>query len=90
MGVGARATVGNVIVHGEPNRAVHIDLPNRIRLFSANGGEVILDNVSADVSTFSRLDSAGNLSFRFGGRLVVSGDCDGPFRGDLPISVEYQ
>jgi hypothetical protein len=36
-----------------------------------------------------RLDSAGNLSFRFGGRLLVTGNADGQFRGDLPITVEY-
>ena len=36
-----------------------------------------------------QLDAAGNLTFRFGGRLRVSGDADGDYRGDLPITVEY-
>ena len=34
--------------------------------------------------------SAGNLTFRFGGRVQISGDADGDYRGDLPITVEYQ
>jgi hypothetical protein len=36
-----------------------------------------------------KLDSAGNLKFRFGGRIRLSGSSDGDFRGDLPITVEY-
>ena len=42
-----------------------------------------------DLPAAPRLDSAGSLSFRFGGRLVVNGDADGQYRGDLPITVEY-
>jgi hypothetical protein len=88
--LGPRATVGTVLVHGEPNRAVRVDLPRRIQLFSLTGGQATLDDVTADVPTITRLDAAGNLSFHFGGRLIMSGDSDGQFRGDLPITVEYQ
>jgi len=35
------------------------------------------------------LDGAGNLSFRFGGRLRINGDADGGYRGDVPITVDY-
>jgi hypothetical protein len=49
-----------------------------------------LEDVETDLSGAPRLDAAGNLSFRFGGRLIVSGDADGQYRGDLPITVEYQ
>lgn len=87
--VGPRATVGTVLVHGEPNRMIRIELPRRIQLFSVTGGQITLDDVSTDTAGVTRLDSAGNLNFRFGGRLVLSGDCDGPYRGDLPITVEY-
>lgn len=90
MELGPRATVGTIVVHGEPNRTVRVDLPRRIELFSLGGGHITLDDVGTDVPTLTRLDAAGNLSFRFGGRLLLSGDCDGPYRGDLPISVEYQ
>ena len=90
MEVGPRAMVGTILVHGEANRAVRVDLPRRIELFSVGGGRMILDDLSTDLSTAPHLDGAGNLNFRFGGRLIISGDCDGPYRGDLPITVEYQ
>lgn len=90
MQVGPRAMVGSVLVHGEPNRAVRVDLPRRIDLFSVGGGRLTLDDVSTDLSSTPHLDAAGNLSFRFGGKLIISGDADGPYRGDLPITVEYQ
>jgi hypothetical protein len=89
ISVGPRATVGTVLVHGQPGRALRVDLPHRIELYSLSGGRITLDQVVTDLSPAPRLDSAGNLSFRFGGRLVVTGDGDGQYRGDLPITVEY-
>ena len=87
--VSPRATVGTIVVHGQPGRALRVDVPHRIELYSVSGGRVTLDQVTTDLPAMPRLDSAGNLSFRFGGRLVVTGDADGQFRGDLPITVEY-
>jgi len=87
--VSPRATVGTILVHGEPGRALRVELPHRIELYSLSGGRITLDQVSTDLPAEPRLDAAGNLSFRFGGRLVVSGDSDGQYRGDLPITVEY-
>jgi hypothetical protein len=90
MEVGPRAMVGAVLVHGEPNRAVRVDLPRRITLFSSGGAQLTLDDVATDLPSAPHLDAAGNLTFRFGGKLMISGDADGPYRGDLPITVEYQ
>ena len=87
--VGPRAMVGTVLVHGQPNRAVRVELPRRVELYSLNGARLTLEDVTSDVSRAPRLDAAGNLSFRFGGRLIMSGDADGQYRGDLPITVEY-
>lgn len=84
-----RATVGMISVHGLPNRAVRVQMPHRIELYSLSGGHISLDDVTSDLSSAPRLDAAGNLSFHFGGRLLVTGDSDGQFRGDLPITVEY-
>jgi len=89
MQLGPRATVGTVEVHGEANRPVRVEIPHRIDLYSIGGGRMTLEDVSTDLPASPHLDAAGNLSFRFGGRLVVSGDTDGPYRGDLPITVEY-
>jgi hypothetical protein len=87
--VSARAMVGSATVRGEAGRAVRVELPRRITLYSLNGGQITFDDVVSDLPSLPRLDSAGNLSFRFGGRLTVSGDAEGDYRGDLPITVEY-
>jgi hypothetical protein len=68
---------------------VRIELPRRILLHSINGGQISVDDVASDLPSIPRLDGSGTLSFRFGGRLTVSGDADGEYRGDLPITVEY-
>lgn len=90
MQVGPRAMVGTVLVHGDAGRSVRVDLPRRVELFSFGGGRITLDDVASDLPAAPRLDAAGNLSFRIGGRLIVSGNTDGQFRGDLPVTVEYQ
>jgi hypothetical protein len=87
--ISPRAMVGTILVHGEANRMVRVDLPHRIELYSMGGSRITLDDVTTDLKGPSRLDGAGNLSFHFGGRLIVKGDSDGQYRGDLPITVEY-
>ena len=87
--VSPRASVGTIMVHGEPGRAVRVELPSRIVLTSTQGGQIVFENVVSDLPSLPRLDSTGSLSFRLGGRLRVRGDSDGEFRGDLPITVEY-
>lgn len=88
-GVSSRAMVGTAVVRGEPNRVVRVELPRRIELYSLSGGRITLDDVASDLPALPRLDSAGHLSFRFGGRVRVTGDSDGEYRGELPITVEY-
>lgn len=88
--VGPRAMVGTATVHGEAGRAVRVELPRRIELYSLAGGRITFDEVVSDLPSLPRLDSAGNLTFRFGGRVRVNGDAGGEYRGDLPITVEYQ
>lgn len=87
--ISPRAMVGTVTVHGEAGRTIRIDLPQRIVLHSLSGGEVTFDDVASDLPSLPRLDAGGNLTFRFGGRLRVSGDAEGDYRGDLPITAEY-
>ena len=88
--IGSRAMVGTATVHGQPGRSVRIELPREIDLYSVSGGRIRFDDVASDLPALPRLDSAGNLTFRFGGRLRITGDSDGAYRGDLPITVEYQ
>ena len=87
--VSPRAMVGTVTVHGEPGRILRVELPRRIVLHSLSGGEVTLDDVASDLPSLPKLDGTGSLTFRFGGRLRISGDADGDYRGDLPITAEY-
>lgn len=89
-GVSPRAMVGTAVVHGESGRAIRVDLPRRIELYSLSGGRITVEDVASDLPSVPRLDSAGNLTFRFGGRVRITGDADGEYRGDLPITVEYQ
>lgn len=84
-----RAMVGAVSVRGEPGRAVVVEIPRRIELFSLSGGRITVDNMTTDLPSMPRLDSAGTLEFRFGGKLQLMGDADGDFRGDVPITVDY-
>ena len=88
--VGPRAMVGTAIVHGQPGRTVRVELPRQIELYSLSGGKISFEDVTSDLPSLPRLDSAGNLTFRFGGRVRINGDADGEYRGDLPITVEYQ
>ncbi|HEY7005166.1 MAG TPA: DUF4402 domain-containing protein [Sphingomicrobium sp.] len=88
--VSPRAMVGTAVIHGEAGRAVRVELPRRIDLYSVSGGRITVDDVVSDLPSLPKLDAAGNLSFRFGGRVTVRGDSEGQYRGDMPITVEYQ
>src|SRR4051794_16814413 len=85
--LGPRATVGTVQVHGEANRPVRVEIPHRIDLYSIGGGRMTLDDVSTDLGSTPHLDAAGNPSFRFCGRLIVTGGPHRPDRGGLPITA---
>ena len=87
--ISSRAMVGSARVRGEPGKSVRIDLPKRIDLHSLSGGSVSIDDLVSDLPAQPRLDSAGLLTFRFGGRLRVTGNSEGDYRGDIPITVEY-
>jgi hypothetical protein len=88
--ISPRAMVGTAVVHGVPGRTVRVELPHRVDLYSIGGGRITLDDIVSDLPSLPQLDSAGNLTFRFGGRVRVTGDADGDYRGDMPVTVEYQ
>lgn len=84
-----RAMVGSVLVRGEPNRPVRIDLPRSIQLYGLSGGSIQVESLTTDLPPQPRLDSQGSLHFRFGGELHVQGSVEGDYRGDVPITVDY-
>lgn len=87
--ISGRAMVGEAHVQGEPGRLIRVDMPARVELRSMGGATIRIDEIVTDLPPFPKLDSAGKLTFRFGGRIRVSGNADGDFRGELPITVEY-
>jgi hypothetical protein len=87
--IGSRAMVGEVVIRGEPGRAVRVELPDRVDLFGIAGGTIRLESIRSDLPPMPRLDASGRLSFRFGGIVAVTGDLDGEFRGDVAIDVDY-
>lgn len=84
-----RAMVGSVTIHGEPNRLVRVDMPARIELRGTGGGQISIERIETNLPSLTRLDGDGRLRFRFGGELHLSGEADGDYRGDVPITVEY-
>ena len=84
-----RAMVGTATVRGEPGRSIRIEIPNRIELYSLSGGRVSVDEIASDLPDLPKLDSTGSLVFHFGGRVRITGDAEGDYRGDLPITAEY-
>lgn len=87
--IGGRAMVGSAIIHGEAGRSVRVDLPGRIELYSLSGARILIEDIVSDLPGAARLNASGTLTFRFGGRLRISGDAEGEYRGDVPITVEY-
>ena len=87
--ISSRAMVGTATVRGEPGRPVRIDLPRRVELYSVSGGRLSVDEIVSDLPASPKLDSTGTLSFRFGGRISVTGNAEGDYRGDMPITAEY-
>src|SRR5688500_6379246 len=79
--ISGRAMVGAVFIRGQAGRAVRVELPTHLQLYSVSGGRIAVDDIVSDLPDLPKLDSAGNLSFRFGGRLTVTGDSEGDYRG---------
>ena len=84
-----RAMIGEIVIRGEPGRQIRVDLPQRIDLYGFSGGSLALTRISSDLPLMPRLDPEGRLRVRFGGELFVSGDAEGDYRGDVPITVDY-
>jgi hypothetical protein len=84
-----RAMSGELLIRGEPGRAVRVSMPQRIELVGSTGGSLTIQDLASDLPSSPRLDRDGRLRVRFGGELLVSGDAEGDYRGDIAITVEY-
>lgn len=75
---------------GEPGRVVRVHLPERITLSAPNGSTADLVKLDTDLPAQARLDRDGRLNFSFGGRLRVTGNASGQFRGRIAITADYE
>ncbi|WP_185829123.1 DUF4402 domain-containing protein [Sphingomonas ginkgonis] len=87
--IGGRAFAGTIVIRGEAGRLVRIDLPAEIRMSGIGGGQIRITDLVSDAPAVARLDSSGLLRVRLGGRLDISGEAEGDYRGEIPITVEY-
>ena len=88
--VSGRAAVARITVRGEPGRAVDVILPDRLELIGMKGGTIRIESILSDLPRVPMLDAGGQLTILIGGELIVSGDADGDYRGDVPVRVDYQ
>ncbi len=88
--LGGMALRGTAIVTGAPYARVRIELPVRVQLRSATGENAEVVDFRSDLSAHPVLDAEGRLVFSFGGRLVLKGSESGSFRGNFPISADYE
>lgn len=87
--LGGVAVTGHGRITGVPLREVRIDLPSRVEMTTADGGQAQLVNFTTDLPAHPTLNANGELEFSFGARLVTSGGHGGNYRGRIPISVDY-
>jgi hypothetical protein len=88
--LGGYAVAGTAVIRGAPGRHVRIELPNKVEMKSANGGKIEIANLRTNLGLSPQLDTAGQLTFSFGGDLHVDGDISGKFRGRIAITAQYE
>lgn len=88
--LGGMSLKGTVRLTGDPFAPVTVSLPNRITLNAPDGSQADIVNIQTDLSPNATLNAQGNLTFAFGGRLIVTAGVAGDFRGRIPISAEYR
>jgi hypothetical protein len=88
--LGGLSLKGVVRISGEPGRHVRVNLPASIRLTSPDGGSADVVDLRSDLAPDPILDGAGQLSFAFGGKLVVGNGASGDFRGRIAIVADYR
>lgn len=88
--LGGLVMTGSAVVRGEAGRAVRVGLPGDVMLHGADGSSGRISRIVTDLPAAPRLGLDGTLHFSFGGRLDVTGDMDGDYRGRIAITVDYQ
>lgn len=88
--LGGMFMAGSAVVRGEPGRAVRVELPQSVPLRTPAGSTARISRLVTDLPPSPRIGPDGTLRFSFGGRLDISGELDGEYRGRVEITVDYQ
>jgi len=88
--LGGMSLNGEGRLFGEPGRLVRVSLPERITLSASNGSTAELVKLETNLPVQARLDRDGRLNFAFGGRLRVTGNAGGQYRGRIAITADYE
>jgi Domain of unknown function (DUF4402) len=90
IGLGGPALRGTVRITGEPFARVQVRLPDSLELRALSGTTARISQIETTLSPDPMIGANGELSFSFGGRMIVSDGEAGEFQGRFPISAEYQ
>jgi len=88
--LGGMSLNGEGRLEGEPGRYVRINLPDRITLSAPNGSTADVVKLETNLPAQAKLDREGRLTFSFGGKLRVTGNAGGQYRGRIAITAEYE
>lgn len=88
--LGGMSLKGEGRLEGEPGRYVRINLPDRITLSAPNGSTADVVKLETNLPPQAKLDREGRLTFTFGGKLRVTGNAGGQYRGRIAITAEYE
>lgn len=87
--LGGMALRANVRITGEAGRHVRVQLPASIRLTAPDGGSAEVVDLRSDLGPDPVIGASGELSFGFGGRLIVDGPVSGELRGRIAVTADY-
>ncbi len=88
--LGGMSLNGEGRLEGEPGRYVRVNLPESITLSAPNGSTAQVVKLETNLPAQAKLDREGRLKFTFGGKLQVTGNAGGQYRGRIAITAEYE
>ena len=88
--LGGFSLKGTVRLQGEPFAPVAVSMPSRIPLTAPDGSTADVIDIRTNLAPNARLDREGQLSFAFGGRLIVTAGQAGDFRGRVTVVADYR
>ncbi len=83
--------IGHVMIRGNPNAEIDVELPRSIRLTCRDGSHIDIDRLTTDLPQNPRLDANGRLEFSFGAALLLPPTANpGDYSASLSIDANYK